>query len=151
VSLWLLCRPSLKSVYFLEIHPSLCLASRLYEDLERSCTELFELHRAKTPSQRVNLEHRLLKTALHRWHTLAAPGTTYSSQIQRDVCVFFCCSKYTVNCNSIIAMGVYFQVLNMTPIKTRVFQREGQKWPGFCCKIFANILSGPQRKFKFIF
>ncbi|XP_051725343.1 uncharacterized protein si:ch73-242m19.1 isoform X1 [Ctenopharyngodon idella] len=78
-------RPSLKSVYFLEIHPSLCLASRLYEGLEQACTELFELHRAKTPSQRVKLEQRLLKTALCRWHMLAAPGTTYSSQIQRDL------------------------------------------------------------------
>ncbi|KAK7142769.1 hypothetical protein R3I94_012197 [Phoxinus phoxinus] len=78
-------RPSLKSVYFLEIHPSLGLASRLYEDLERACAELFQLHRAKTPSQRVNLEQRLLKTALRRWHMLAAPGTTCSSQIQRDL------------------------------------------------------------------
>ncbi|KAL1257483.1 hypothetical protein QQF64_010727 [Cirrhinus molitorella] len=78
-------RPALKSVYFLEIHPSLCLASRLYEGLERACTELFELHRAKTPSQRVKLEQRLLKTALRHWHILAAPGATYSSQVQRDL------------------------------------------------------------------
>ncbi|XP_016401411.1 uncharacterized protein si:ch73-242m19.1 [Sinocyclocheilus rhinocerous] len=42
-------RPALKSVYFLEIHPSLCLASRLYEGLERACAELCELHRSKTP------------------------------------------------------------------------------------------------------
>ncbi|XP_050989917.1 uncharacterized protein si:ch73-242m19.1 [Labeo rohita] len=78
-------RPALKSVYFLEIHPSLCLASRLYEGLEQACAELFELYRAKTPSQRVKLEQRLLKTALQNWHSLATPGATYSSQIQRDL------------------------------------------------------------------
>ncbi|XP_067312201.1 uncharacterized protein si:ch73-242m19.1 [Pseudorasbora parva] len=77
--------PSLKSVYFLEIHPSLCVASRLYEGLEWACTELFELHRAKTPSQRVKLEQRFLKAALSHWHMLATPGATYSSQIRRDL------------------------------------------------------------------
>ncbi|XP_043119422.1 uncharacterized protein si:ch73-242m19.1 isoform X2 [Puntigrus tetrazona] len=78
-------RPALKSVYFLEIHPSLCLASRLYEGLERACAELCELHRAKTPSQRVKLEQKLLETALRHWHALAAPGATYSSQTQKDL------------------------------------------------------------------
>uniref|UniRef100_UPI00403A150E coiled-coil domain containing 162 isoform 2 n=1 Tax=Danio rerio TaxID=7955 RepID=UPI00403A150E len=78
-------RPALKSVYFLEIHPSLGLACQLYEGLERACTELFELHRAKAPSQRVKLEQKLLKTALHHWHTLTSPGVTYSPQIQRDL------------------------------------------------------------------
>ncbi|XP_058604874.1 uncharacterized protein si:ch73-242m19.1 isoform X3 [Onychostoma macrolepis] len=78
-------RPALKSVYFLEIHPSLCLASRLYEGLERACAELCELHRAKTPSRRVKLEQKLLEMALRHWHTLAAPGATYSSQTQKDL------------------------------------------------------------------
>ncbi|XP_052476177.1 uncharacterized protein si:ch73-242m19.1 [Carassius gibelio] len=78
-------RPALKSVYFLEIHPSLCLASRLYEALERAFAELCELHRSKTPSQRVKLEQSLLKMALRHWHLLSSPGATYSSQIQRDL------------------------------------------------------------------
>ncbi len=89
VSLFFNCRPALKSVYFLEIHPSLCLASQLYEGLERACAELCELHRAKTPSRRVKLEQKLLDAALRHWHTLAAPGATYSSQTQKDVSVCF--------------------------------------------------------------
>ncbi|XP_051501949.1 uncharacterized protein si:ch73-242m19.1 [Myxocyprinus asiaticus] len=77
--------PALKSVYLLEIHPSLCLASQLYNALDRVCVELYELNRAKTASERVKLEQRLLKMALHHWNTLATPGATCSSQIQRDL------------------------------------------------------------------
>lgn len=94
----------MKSVYFLEIHPSLCLASRLYEGLERACAELCELHRSKTQSQRVKLEQSLLKMALRHWDLLAAPGATYSSQIQRDVrvflFVFFAPNKLRVHCQT---------------------------------------------------
>ncbi|XP_073725281.1 uncharacterized protein [Misgurnus anguillicaudatus] len=79
------CWPALKSVYLLELHPSLCLASRLYEGIERACAELCELNRAQTASQRLMLEKKLLKMALHYWHILGTPGATYSPQIQRDL------------------------------------------------------------------
>ncbi|KAA0710836.1 Coiled-coil domain-containing protein 162 [Triplophysa tibetana] len=79
------CWPVLKSVYLLEVHPSLCLASRLYEGLEHACAELCEMYRAQTPSQKSNLEKKLLKLALHHWHILGTPGVTHSPQIQRDL------------------------------------------------------------------
>ncbi|KAI7805082.1 putative transmembrane protein FLJ37396, partial [Triplophysa rosa] len=79
------CWPVLKSVYLLEVHPSLCLASRLYEGLERACAELCEMYRAQTASQKLNLEKKLLKLALHHWHILGTPGATHSPQIQRDL------------------------------------------------------------------
>ncbi|XP_056624604.1 uncharacterized protein si:ch73-242m19.1 isoform X2 [Triplophysa dalaica] len=79
------CWPVLKSVYLLEVHPSLCLASRLYESLEHACAELCEMYRAQTPSQKSNLEKKLLKLALHHWHILGTPGVTNSPQIQRDL------------------------------------------------------------------
>lgn len=83
------CRPVLKSVYLLEVHPSLCLASRVYESLEHACAELCEMYRAQTPTQKSNLEKKLLKLALHHWHILGTPGVTNSPQIQRDVSMTF--------------------------------------------------------------
>ncbi|KAK1793312.1 hypothetical protein P4O66_011709, partial [Electrophorus voltai] len=76
---------ALKSVYVLELHPSLGLASGLYRALEQAHSELCQLIGARSIAQRARLEQRLLKRALHSWHSMATPGASYSSQIQRDL------------------------------------------------------------------
>ncbi|XP_072545413.1 uncharacterized protein [Salminus brasiliensis] len=77
--------PALKSVYLLELHPSLCLASAVYVALEQAHAELCELHGVRNVSERARLEHKILKQALFHWHTMALPGVSYSPQIQRDL------------------------------------------------------------------
>ncbi|XP_035285832.1 uncharacterized protein si:ch73-242m19.1 isoform X1 [Anguilla anguilla] len=77
--------PALRNVYLLEFHPSLWLASQLHQALTQAHTELCHLYRAKTASERVALEQRLLLQALHKWQSLAPPGASYSSQIQKDL------------------------------------------------------------------
>ncbi|KAJ8353268.1 hypothetical protein SKAU_G00208350 [Synaphobranchus kaupii] len=77
--------PALRNVYLLEFHPSLYLVSQLHQALTQAHTELCHLHRAKTTSERVALEQRLLLQALHKWQSLAPPGASYSSQIQKDL------------------------------------------------------------------
>ncbi|XP_017555415.2 uncharacterized protein si:ch73-242m19.1 isoform X3 [Pygocentrus nattereri] len=77
--------PTLKSVYLLELHPSLCLASDVYRTLEQAHVELCELHGVRSASQRTRLEHTILKQALLHWYTMATPGASYSQQLQRDL------------------------------------------------------------------
>ncbi|XP_076834646.1 si:ch73-242m19.1 isoform X3 [Brachyhypopomus gauderio] len=76
---------ALKSVYVLELHPSLGLASGLYRALEQAHSETCQLIGARSITVRTRLEQRLLKQALHSWHSMATPGTSYSPQIQRDL------------------------------------------------------------------
>ncbi len=89
VSLFFNCRPALKSVYFLEIQPSLCLASRLYEGLERACAELCELHRAKNT---VSESQTGAKAPGRGPETLAHTCRTWSniqfSNTERRTCLF---------------------------------------------------------------
>ncbi|XP_061091953.1 uncharacterized protein LOC133124596 [Conger conger] len=77
--------PALRSVYLLEFHPSLYLASQLHQALTQAHTELCHLHRAKTTSEKVALEQRLLVQALQKWQSMAPSGASYSSQIQKDL------------------------------------------------------------------
>ncbi|KAJ7990800.1 hypothetical protein DPEC_G00290670 [Dallia pectoralis] len=77
--------PALIDVFLLEVHPSLSLASEVYQGLIKSHTQLSQLHCARGMAERVSLEQRLLEQALEHWHSLAPPGASYSSQIQNDL------------------------------------------------------------------
>lgn len=85
------CRPALMNVFLLEVHPSLCLASAVYHGLVQAHTELCQLHRATSITDKLHLEHNLLEQALKIWNNQTSPGASYSSQIQRDV---HSCSEY---------------------------------------------------------
>ncbi|KAM7403482.1 hypothetical protein PAMA_004100 [Pampus argenteus] len=67
------------------VHPSLCLASAVYHGLVQAHTELCELHRATSVTDRLILRQKLLQLALQSWNSLASPGASYSSQIQKDL------------------------------------------------------------------
>ncbi|XP_036928246.1 uncharacterized protein si:ch73-242m19.1 isoform X2 [Acanthopagrus latus] len=79
------CSPALMNVFLLEVHPSLCLASAVYHSLIQAHTEICQLHRAASISDKLALRQRLLQQALQSWNTLASPGASYSSQIQKDL------------------------------------------------------------------
>lgn len=73
------------NVFLLEVHPSLCVASEVYRTLVRVHTELCELHRAQSVTDKLLLQQKLLQGALQSWNSLASPATSYSPQIQKDV------------------------------------------------------------------
>ncbi|XP_071354884.1 uncharacterized protein [Trachinotus anak] len=77
--------PALMNVYLLEVHPSLCLASAVYHGLIQAHTEVCQLHRATSVSDKLVLRQKLLQQALQSWRSLASPGAFYSSQIQKDL------------------------------------------------------------------
>ncbi|XP_030575513.1 coiled-coil domain-containing protein 162 [Archocentrus centrarchus] len=78
-------RPALMNVFLLEVHPSLCLASAVYEGLVQAHTELCQLHRATSITAKLHLEQKLLEQALQSWNNLTSAGASYSSQIQKDL------------------------------------------------------------------
>lgn len=84
------CSPALMNVFLLEVHPSLCMASAVYHSLVRAHTEICQLHRAGSIADKLALRQRLLQRALQSWNTLASPGASYSSQIQKDVGFCLC-------------------------------------------------------------
>ncbi|XP_042292989.1 uncharacterized protein si:ch73-242m19.1 isoform X2 [Thunnus maccoyii] len=77
--------PELINVFLLEVHPSLCLASAVYHGLVQAHIELCELHRATGVTDKLILRQKLLQLALQSWNSLASPGASYSSQIQKDL------------------------------------------------------------------
>ncbi|XP_053192243.1 uncharacterized protein si:ch73-242m19.1 [Scomber japonicus] len=77
--------PALMNVFLLEVHPSLCLVSAVYHGLVRAHNELCELHRATGVTDKLILRQKLLQLALQSWNSLASPGDSYSSQIQKDL------------------------------------------------------------------
>ncbi|XP_033180902.1 uncharacterized protein LOC113127098 isoform X2 [Mastacembelus armatus] len=77
--------PALMNVFLLEVHPSLCLASAVYHVLIQAHTELCQLHRATSVSDKLVLRQKLLQQAQQSWNSLASPGASYSSQIQNDL------------------------------------------------------------------
>ncbi|XP_008289483.1 coiled-coil domain-containing protein 162 [Stegastes partitus] len=77
--------PALMSVFLLEVHPSLCLASAVYQALTRAHAELCQLHRATSVADKLHLQQKLLRQALHSWNSLPSAGASYSSQIQKDL------------------------------------------------------------------
>ncbi|KAF0044021.1 hypothetical protein F2P81_003179 [Scophthalmus maximus] len=81
--------PAQMNVFLLEVHPSLCLASAVYQGLVQAHSELCQLHRATSASDKLALQRQLLRRALHGWNHLTSPGASYSPQIQKDVGVFF--------------------------------------------------------------
>ncbi|XP_067336381.1 uncharacterized protein si:ch73-242m19.1 isoform X1 [Channa argus] len=77
--------PALMNVFLLEVHPSLCLASAVYNGLVQAHAELCQLHRAASVSEKLIVRQRLLHQALQSWDNLAAPGVSYSAQVQKDL------------------------------------------------------------------
>ncbi|KAL7380391.1 hypothetical protein ABVT39_017041 [Epinephelus coioides] len=77
--------PALLNTFLLEVHPSLCLASAVYHSLVQAHTELCQLHRATSITDKLKLQQKLLQQALQSWSHLATPGASYSSQIQKDL------------------------------------------------------------------
>ncbi|XP_047193536.1 uncharacterized protein si:ch73-242m19.1 isoform X3 [Scophthalmus maximus] len=77
--------PAQMNVFLLEVHPSLCLASAVYQGLVQAHSELCQLHRATSASDKLALQRQLLRRALHSWNHLTSPGASYSPQIQKDL------------------------------------------------------------------
>ncbi|XP_055361944.1 uncharacterized protein si:ch73-242m19.1 isoform X2 [Betta splendens] len=77
--------PALTSVFLLELHPSLRLASAVYHGLAQAHAQLCQLHRATGVSEKLTLRQKLLQRALHSWSSLAPLGSSYSSQVQKDL------------------------------------------------------------------
>ncbi|CAJ1073323.1 uncharacterized protein si:ch73-242m19.1 isoform X2 [Xyrichtys novacula] len=77
--------PALMDVFLLEVHPSLCFASAVYEGLVQAHFELCQLHRATSSTGRLSLRQKLLQQALQSWSNLLPPRDSYSAQIQRDL------------------------------------------------------------------
>ncbi|XP_039605696.1 uncharacterized protein si:ch73-242m19.1, partial [Polypterus senegalus] len=77
--------PALKSVFLLEFHPSLGLASLIFKALSQAYYELCQFHRPVSVSANIALEKRLLQVALEKLHNLESPGYSYSIQIQKDL------------------------------------------------------------------
>ncbi|TKS86985.1 Coiled-coil domain-containing protein 162 [Collichthys lucidus] len=67
------------------VHPSLCLASAVYHGLVQAHSELCQLHRATSITDKLALRQQLLQQALQSWSDLAPPGVSYSAQIQKDL------------------------------------------------------------------
>lgn len=82
------------NVFLLEVHPSLCLVSAVYHGLVQAHNDLCELHRATGVTDKLTLRQKLLQLALQSWNSLASPGDSYSSQIQKDVGLFFLMHTY---------------------------------------------------------
>nr|KAI8733110.1 hypothetical protein BgiMline_029055 [Biomphalaria glabrata] len=80
-----LSRPALKSVYMLEFHPTLAIASRIPLALKHAFWELHEIHKPNTLSSSLLMEKQLLQVALEEWEGLPPLGSTYSMQVQKDL------------------------------------------------------------------
>lgn len=79
------CSPALTSVFLLEVHPSLCLASAVYEGVVQAHSQLCQLHRATGAAHKVLLMQKLLQEALRCWSERTPPRAFYSPQTLKDV------------------------------------------------------------------
>ncbi|KAH9494550.1 hypothetical protein Btru_042420 [Bulinus truncatus] len=80
-----LSRPALKSVYMLEFHPTLSIASRIPSALKHAYWELHEVHKPKSLYSSLMMEMLLLQVALEQWESLPPLGSNYSMQVQKDL------------------------------------------------------------------
>lgn len=91
------CRPALMNVFLLEVHPSLCLASAVYHGLVQAHTELCQLHRATSITDKLHLEHKA------GTENLEQPDFTRSLlqliNTKRCTFLFRVCSDYCVQKN----------------------------------------------------
>ncbi|XP_023694884.2 uncharacterized protein [Paramormyrops kingsleyae] len=76
---------ALKSIFLLEFHPSLCLATHVFQTLRQLCTDFSQLDRTTSVHEKLALELQVLRQALQRWDARLPAGATYSPQIQRDL------------------------------------------------------------------
>ncbi|XP_074547863.1 uncharacterized protein LOC141806315 isoform X3 [Halichoeres trimaculatus] len=77
--------PAVMNVFLLEVHPSLCLVSAIYDVLSKAHSELCQLHQATSSSDKLCLKQKLLQRALQSWSHLPPPGDSYSTRIQKDL------------------------------------------------------------------
>ncbi|KAJ8047612.1 hypothetical protein HOLleu_06654 [Holothuria leucospilota] len=80
-----LSRPALKYVYLLEFHPSLSLASRIPTAINFALDELRAVHQPSTTTATIHMEIKLLELAVKKWLQMEAPGSSYSTQMQKDL------------------------------------------------------------------
>lgn len=81
--------PALTSVFLLEVHPSLCLASAVYEGVAQAHAQLCQLHQATNAAHKLRLMQKLLQEALRCWSERTPPSASYSPQTQKDVGPFY--------------------------------------------------------------
>ncbi|XP_072499099.1 uncharacterized protein [Notamacropus eugenii] len=77
--------PALKSIYLLEFHPSLGLASLIPTALQHLFQEFCHIYRPHTAHGITILEKRVLQLALDTWQSVRKPESLYGAQLQKDL------------------------------------------------------------------
>ncbi|XP_043856794.1 uncharacterized protein LOC122753467 [Dromiciops gliroides] len=77
--------PALKSIYLLEFHPSLGLASLIPTALQHLFQEFCHIYRPHTAHGITILEKQVLQLALDTWQSVRKPESLYSAQLQKDL------------------------------------------------------------------
>ncbi|XP_068750634.1 uncharacterized protein [Montipora capricornis] len=78
-------RPALNYIYMLEFHPSLGLASRVYEALQNALKVFIQLHKPKCTGEVISLEHRLFEAVQKEWDNQEPTGHSFAQQTQKDL------------------------------------------------------------------
>lgn len=78
-------RPALRYVYMLEFHPSLGLASRVYEALQSALNMFIQIHKPKSTGEMISLERRLYEVAQKEWDSQEPTGHSFALQTQKDL------------------------------------------------------------------
>ncbi|KAG7510523.1 hypothetical protein JOB18_024247 [Solea senegalensis] len=123
--------PALMNTFLLEVHPSLCLASAVHHGLVQAHTELCQLRRATSVSDKLILRQKLLRQALQSWSNLASPGASYGAQIQKDLFsgVFF------EDPGLVLKVG-----LTLNKSKEEMDVKQGREKQSFAVDIFSKLL-----------
>ncbi|KAM8998877.1 uncharacterized protein ACOB8E_021202 [Sarcophilus harrisii] len=77
--------PALKSIYLLEFHPSLGMASLIPTALQHLFQEFCHIYRPHTAYGFTILEKQVLQLALDTWQSVRKPEFLYSAQLQKDL------------------------------------------------------------------
>ncbi|CAH3180891.1 unnamed protein product [Porites lobata] len=78
-------RPALKYIYMLEFHPSLGLASRVYESLQNALKMFIQIHKPKSTGEMISLERRLYEVVQKEWDSQEPVGHSFAQQTQKDL------------------------------------------------------------------
>lgn len=112
--------PALTSVFLLEVHPSLCLASAVYQGVVQAHAQICQLHWATSVTHKLLLRQKFLQEALRCWSELAPLRVSYSPQIQKDVGSFShpCCFGLR-SCNAVtrrFGFVLFFCLFALSPL-----------------------------------
>ncbi|XP_077975931.1 uncharacterized protein LOC120340906 isoform X2 [Styela clava] len=79
-------KPALTHIHMFEFHPSLgATASRIPEALRHALRELTQMHKPQSQIEVISIEKQMLELAIHEWEGMSEPGSSYSSQVQKDL------------------------------------------------------------------